>query len=138
MGLPLNLIVITIIVIVLLFLIGTIFYLNKRTNFVVIQQIFRIGTTQSGSTTVYTVDGDIQPTITLEKDKAYRFVTDSPDFPFYFCTSDTGGPGTPGNLFPTISPISGAINIQIGDYLPDEFFYQSSITTNMGGKIKIK
>ena len=137
MGLSVNIIVIIIIVIILLTIVATTLFWQKRTNFVPIQQIFRVNTALVGSNRVYTIDNNVQPTITLKNGLAYRFILEDHNYPFYFGTSNVGGPGTPGTLFPTISPIDGAINIQIGDYLPKEFYYQSSITQNMGGKIVI-
>lgn len=79
------------------------------------------------------------PTLVLKRELYYEFNNKSSE-PIYFSTSPVGGPGAPGSVSKNQSSnfvglADGTIFFRVTEDLPETFYYQSGLTSYMGGKI---
>ena len=93
------------------------------------------------SKTVYSVDGQIRPTLYLKQGKKYRFVVDAPGHPLYLTSSALGGKGVPDSLSSNVDE-RGMVSDNGDLYVVLEreaekgvLYYQSTMEEGVGGQI---
>ena len=92
------------------------------------------------SNSKYYIDGVLQDTLKLERNKSYVFdVADYSSHPFYFQTTDNGGAYDSGNV---VSYQSGnttrTVILRIPNSAPDTLYYRCSQHSGMGGSVSLR
>ena len=86
----------------------------------------------------YVIDGIPGGTLELLEGNTYRFDIDTPGHPFYFTTSQVGGPGAPGSLMGNQAPVDkGTLIFTVPNGFPSFSFYQCSRHLSMGGEVRL-
>jgi hypothetical protein len=93
----------------------------------------------------YTVDGDQQPSLTLERGKTYEFVVETPGHPFHVSTDADGGSldsvytrgvnATSGSREGAVE--EGTLRFTVPEDAPDTLYYQCGFHTGMGAKLNV-
>ena len=103
------------------------------------QLYVRIGQSKKDpSKVVFWINGYERPRLFLTKGKKYQFNVNTYKYPFYFTSDITGGNGNVNNLSYVIPASYYVQTFTInGKFTPKKFYYQSTLSKNMGGEIFI-
>ena len=98
---------------------------------------------KSGYNLCYSINNDPSATLYLVRGSTYTFDIESIGYPFYFTTSEQGGPGFPGSVLNNTKNIYsrptdyGKLIFTITSNLPEVFYYGCGVYSYMGGKVII-
>jgi len=86
----------------------------------------------------YTINGQSDPTLTLQRGTTYMFVVNTPGHPFYIKTARVTGTGSAYTNGVTGNGVqSGTLTFAVPITAPNQLFYQCSPHISMGGTINI-
>jgi len=100
-----------------------------------VYQTFNV--TNNGASS-YNIDGSLNPTLTLYKNKLYNFSINASGHPFYIKTATGTGTGNQYNDGVTNNgEVNGTITFLVPNSAPSTLYYQCSIHSSMNGIINI-